>query len=148
MTKSYKYAIAYFLGFSFLLVLSGALLFEDKIGFSVRGVLDYYQGNEDRFMVEKSALGLMKIILPHIFAFALFSMVILHFLIFTKYRNTQKTIFLVYLVFITALLELSTPFLIINGLDFFAYVKLASFFLFEGLVIYVSFLLFLSVFKH
>ncbi len=147
MLKSYKYTIIYFIGFSFLLLISATLLFEEKIGFSVKEVLDYYAGNESRFMMQKSALGLLKIILPHIFAFGLFTMVILHFLIFTQYKNTQKIIFLIYLVFITAILEMLSPFFTINGFEFFAYIKLASFFLFEALIVYISFLLFWSIIK-
>ncbi len=147
MLKSYKYTIVYFISFSFLLLLSATLLFEEKIGFNLKNVLEYYAGNESRFIVQKSALGLLKIILPHIFAFGLFTMVILHFLIFTRYKNTQKIIFLIYLVFITAILEMLSPFFIINGFEFFAYIKLASFFLFEALIIYISFLLFWSIIK-
>ena len=148
MHKSYTYAILYFLSFSLLLVLSGFLLFDIKIGFSVQGVLDYYLGNEEVFTQEKTALGILKIVLPHIFAFALFSMVLLHFLVFTEHRDTPKAKGLIYLMFITALLEMTTPFFIINGYYFFAYVKLFSFFLFEGLIIYTGWLLFISIMKR
>lgn len=145
MLKSYKFAISYFLAFSLLLLISGALLFEEKIGFSVSGVLHYYLGNEENFVQAKSAMGIVKIILPHIFSFALFSMVLLHFSIFTKDRNTKKAVLLIYMIFITAFLELTSPFFIILGFTFFAYLKLLSFFLFEGLVIYISYLLFSSI---
>lgn len=147
MTHSYKYAISYFLAFSFLLLLSGALLFDEKIGFSVAGILDYYRGNEANFIVEKSAFSILKTILPHIFAFALFIMVISHFLIFTKHKENPKMLFLIFLIFITAGLEMFSPFFIINGFDFFAYMKLLAFFLFEGLTIYIAFLLFVSIVK-
>lgn len=145
MTQAYKYAILYFLVFSFLLLLSGILLFEHKIGFSVEGVLDYYLGNEEVFTQQKSSLGILKTILPHFFAFGLFCMVLLHFLVFTKKQKQMQTKVLVYLLFFSAILEITTPFLIINGYDFFAYIKLISFFVFQALVIYVAWLLFFSI---
>ncbi|MDQ7046015.1 MAG: hypothetical protein Q9M32_08900 [Sulfurimonas sp.] len=145
MTQAYKYSIAYFLLFTLLLLLSGALLFDDKIGFSIEGVLNYYLGNEEAFTQEKSAFGILKIILPHIFAFGLFCMVLLHFLVFTKQRNLKKTKALVYLLFISAFLEIGSPFLIINGYEFGAYIKLFSFFLFEALVLYTAYLLLFSI---
>lgn len=145
MIQSYKYAILYFLVFSLLLVLSGALLFEEKIGFSIAGVLNYYLGNEETFIQQKSTLAIFKTILPHIFAFGLFCMVILHFLIFTKNRYTKKAKLLIFVIFISSLLEIVSPFFIVNGFEFFAYIKLVSFFLFEGLIIYISWLLFSSI---
>ena len=142
MIKAYKYALLYFLLFSLLLLLSGGLLFEQKIGFSALDVLNYYEGNETLYIQKKSFLGILKIILPHLFAFGLFSMVALHFLIFTKKKNLQ---ILVYMVYLTALLEMLTPFFIINGFELFAYLKLLSFFLFQGLIIYILWLLFFSI---
>jgi len=145
MTQAYKYAILYFLVFSLLLLCSGILLFDHKIGFSIDGVLQYYLGSEETFTQEKTSLGILKIILPHLFAFGLFCMVLLHFLLFTNKRKLLQTKVLVYLLFTSAFLEITAPFLIINGYDFFAYVKLLSFFLFQALVIYTAWLLFFSI---
>jgi len=124
---------------------SSILIFENKIGFSINAILSYYQGNEQKFITAKTTTGLLKIMLPHIFAFGLFIMVVLHFLIFTKHRNQKKTRFLIYFVFIMAILELSSPFFIINGLDFFAYIKMFSFFGFELSLLYLFWLLFYSI---
>ena len=147
MTKAYKYAIVYFLLFSILLVISGIMLFEHKIGFSVQGVSEYYLGSEEKFMVAKSSTGILKIVLPHIFAFALFSMVLLHFLIFTKHRDTAHSKALIYLLFSSAALEIFSPFMILLGAEFFVFIKIASFVLFESLVIYIAWLLLNSIIK-
>ena len=144
MTKAYRYSIIYFLAFSLLLLLSSYLLFDTKIGFSYTGVLEYYLGNEEKFILAKTQLGVLKLILPHIFAFGLFMMVMLHFLIFTKYRNTRQVSFIIYASYITAFLELSSPFFILHGFEFFALVKLFSFFGVLLLTLYVSWLLFFS----
>ncbi len=145
MTKAYKLSIIYYLIFSLLLILSAYLLFDYKIGFNYQGVVDYYLGSEENFIPAKSFSGILKIILPHIFAFALLSMVLLHFLVFTKSRYKKNTLIVIYLTFITALLEIFTPFLIISGFEFFAYLKLISFFVFLSLILYISWLLFHSI---
>ena len=145
MTKAYRYSIVYFIVFSMLLVSSGIMLFEEKIGFEIHNILEYYLGNEEKFMVQKSYEGILKIVLPHIFAFGLFSMVILHFLVFTKYRDSTHAKSLIYTLFISAFLEIFSPFMIIFGAEFFAYIKIVSFVLFEGLVVYISWLLFNSI---
>ena len=145
MQKAYKFSILYFLLFSLMLLTSSILIFNEKIGFSVQSVLEYYQGNEDKFITAKSTSGILKIILPHIFVFGLFIMVILHFKVFTKSRNSQVFHFIIYGAFILGLLELFTPLLIIQGFVFFAYVKIAVFFLFEFLMLYVFWILLKSI---
>ncbi|WP_324170617.1 hypothetical protein [Sulfurimonas sp.] len=147
MTKAYKLSILYYLAFSILLILSAYMLFEHKIGFSYQGVVEYYTGNEDKFIIAKSFSGILKIVLPHIFVFGLLSMVLLHFLVFTKLRYKKSTLVLIYLTFFTAFTEIFSPFLIISGLEFFAYLKLLSFFVFSALILYISWLLLKSIIR-
>ena len=145
MTKAYKYSIVYFLVFSLLLILSGVLLFEYKIGFSVEQISSYYLGDEDKFINPQTSASILKITTPHIFAFGLFIMVLLHFLIFTKKRSSKTLKAVIYLTFLSAILELLSPFGIINNIEFFAYVKLLSFIIFDLLVLFSSWLLFRSI---
>ncbi len=145
MTTAYKYAIAYFLAFSILLLISSILIFEHKIGLSAGAVLEYYLGNAEKFMPAKSYGGMLKIVLPHLFAFGLFSMVILHFIVFTSQREKTRTKVLIYLTFMMAMLEMITPFLIIAGFESFAYLKLFSFLAFELLIVYSIWVLFSSI---
>ncbi|DAB27439.1 MAG: hypothetical protein A2513_04955 [Sulfurimonas sp. RIFOXYD12_FULL_33_39] len=145
MIKAYKLSIIYYVIFSLLLVLSAYMLFDYKIGFEYEHVINYYLGNEERFIPAKSFGGILKLILPHIFVFGLFGMVLLHFLVFTKLRYKKSTLTLIYLTFITALLEVATPFMIISGFKFFAYIKLFSFFLFLILILYTCWLIFYSI---
>ena len=145
MQKAYRFSILYFLAFSLLLLLSSVLLFNEKIGFSYDEVLAYYLGNEATFMLAKTPSGLLKIILPHIFAFGLFIMVVLHFVIFTKTNKKKIMPYLILVLFISGFVELFSPFLILYGLEFFAYLKLISFFVFEILFLYTFYLLFSSI---
>ena len=144
-SKEYKVIILYFLIFSLLLIWSSILLFEHKIGFSVDSIQTYYLGSIQENIREKTLFGLLKMVLPHLFAFGLFIMVLLHFLIFTKERGTLRAKSLIYIIFLSAFLEISSAFLIVLGIEFFAYVKLLSFAAFEVLIIYAIFLLFRSV---
>jgi len=145
LKKAYKFSILYFLLFALILLLSSYMLFEKKIGFSIDSVLEYYLGNEKKFTVMYSWSGMLKVILPHIFAFGLFSMVVLHFLIFTNSKHFKRTKVLILILFISGAFELLSPFFIINGFEFFAAVKLVSFFLFELNLLYLFYLLFFSI---
>lgn len=147
MQQAYRYTVFYFLLFSLLLLGSSLLLFDDKIGLSVHSVLEYYLGNEEKFLAQKSWATILKIILPHIFAFGLFFMVTLHFLLFTKHKQTKQFQRLSYAIFIVGFLELFSPYFIIMGLDIFAYVKLISFILLELLLLYTFWLLLLAIFN-
>lgn len=145
MQEAYKLSILYYLAFSLLLIVSAVMLFEHKIGFSYGAVLEYYIGNEEKFIPSQSASGILKIVLPHIFVFGLFFMVLLHFLVFTKLRYEKSLLTLIYAAFATALLEIFSPLLIINGFEFFAYIKLFSFFGLLAIILYISWLLFKSI---
>ena len=145
MQKAYKLSLLYYLAFSALLVVSAVMLFELKIGFSIESILQYYIGNEEKFISAKSSGAILKVVLPHIYVFGLLSMVLLHFLVFTKHRFKTSTLVIIWTTFISGLLEVFTPFAIINGLEFFAYLKLLSFVIFLGLILYLIYLLFHSI---
>ena len=146
--SAYKVAISYFILFCLLLLGSGAWIFAQKIGFSYHSVLSYYLGDTATFASPKTYEGVLKTILPHIFAFGLFVMVVLHFVIFTTKRNTKEFSVLIYLAFLSAFFEIFSPFMILEGFEFFAYIKIFSFFLFEGTVLYTLFILFKSIFYN
>ena len=146
MQKAYRYSILYFLLFSVLLLASSILLFDEKIGFSYREVVDYYLGNEALFTNAKTPIGLSKIILPHIFGFGLFIMVVLHFLVFTKINKSKYIYFIIIATFVSGFFELFSPFLILYGFEFFAYIKLFSFLVFQSLLLYIFWLLGMSIF--
>ena len=87
MKKSYRYAIAYFTLFGFLLLASGIWLFALKIGFSVDAITAYYLGSEAAYTQPKSVHGLFEVALPHLGSMGLFIMVTGHFLIFTPSKE-------------------------------------------------------------
>lgn len=123
------------------------MIFEHKIGFSAREISNYYLGDSSQFINAKTYMGVLKVTLPHILAFGLLSMVLLHFLVFTKYKDKRSTKILIYLVYISALTEIFTPLMIILGLEFFSYLKLISLVVFQTTLLYIVWLLFSSVMK-
>lgn len=148
MQQKYNSLVLYFVLFSTLLLGSAYLLFDAKIGFSYNEVLHYYQGDQTQFITAKSFSGILKIILPHIFAFGLFLMVLLHFGVFTAFRKRPLLRYFIYTLGIAAFVELFSPFFIIAGLGFFAYLKLLAFFVLEVGTLVFLWLLFRSVLTH
>jgi len=126
-------------------MLSGIMIFEHKIGFSVQNIANYYLGDAAQFINAKTYSGVLKTILPHIISFALFSMVLLHFLIFTKHRNKTNIKVLIFVMYMSAFVEIFSPMLILFGYEIFTYFKLLSFGLFMGTVFYTLWLLFRSI---
>ena len=124
------------------------MLFYIKIGFSIECILEYYLGNEEKFVAQKTWSGMLKVILPHIFAFGLLSMVLLHFLIFTKFKHTNAIQKMIFILFLSGALEILSPFFIINGFTLFAYIKLVSLFVFEVTLLSIFYLLFFSIRKE
>jgi len=145
LQQAYRYSILYFLAFSLLLLASSILLFNERIGFSYGSVLEYYLGNEESFIMAKRPSGLLKIILPHIFGFGLFIMVVLHFVMFTKTNKKRIMPYLISATFISGFIELFSPFFILYGFEFFAYLKLLSLFVFESLLLYMFWILYSSI---
>lgn len=135
MHRSYKVFILYFLAFNALLLVSAMTIFNTKIGFLPKEVFDYY--------AHKTLMGILKVHLPHLLVFGLFGMVLLHFLVFTQYKNQTKNLAIFF--FASAFLELLSPLLMVYGFSFFAYLKVFSFITFYLLIIYVSMLILFDI---
>lgn len=135
LNSAYKGVVFYFLPFIWLLLISALALYAQKIGFTPQAVLDYY--------TPKTLGGVLKVNLPHIFVFGLLSMVMLHFVVFTQHQKQLKL--LNFIIYISGFMELFSPVGIIFGVEFFSYVKLISFFVFNGGFFYISLLLMHSI---
>jgi len=147
MHQSYRFAIAYFALFGMLLLISGMVLFFSKIGFSYGAVESYYLGSEALFTGPKSSYGLLETALPHLGSMGLFVMVTGHFLLFSDKRRKQLALRTVTALFISALLDIFSGFLIVEGWSFFIWVKLAAFALLQLLGLFLLWLLFSAVWQ-
>ena len=147
MHQSYRVAIAWFALFGALLLASGMVLFLSKIGFSYEAVKSYYLGSETLFINPKSSYGLLETALPHLGSMGLFIMVTGHFLLFSDQRKKRLAKKTVVFLFIAALLDIFSGFLIVEGWTFFVWVKLLAFGLLQLLGLYLLWLLFSAVWQ-
>jgi hypothetical protein len=147
MHQSYRFAIAYFVLFGLLLLASGMVLFFSKIGFTYEAVESYYLGSQALFTTSKSSYGLLEVALPHLGAMGLFIMVTGHFLLFSTKAKKQRAKHLVIALFVLALLDIFSGFLIVDGWTLFIWLKLFSFMFLQLLGLYLLWLLFSAVWQ-
>ncbi|TYO99670.1 hypothetical protein EDC39_102195 [Geothermobacter ehrlichii] len=122
------------LGFFYLYFLlhwaTGLLMFHDKLGFSLTGVIRYYLGDPERFMNPRSFSGLLEVTHFHLFAMGLFFVIFTHLLLFTPYADRIKRL-LIWLLAATIAGDLAAGWLIRYLSSSFAWLKLASFWGFQ-----------------
>lgn len=140
MHQAYRLSIFYFTLFALLLLATGLTLFISKIGYSFADISNYYAGNEALFINAKSSYGQLETAVPHLGGMGLFIMVMGHFLLFAS-KKAKKHMRLVFiLLFIVALLDIFSGFLISSGLNFFTIVKFFSFLILISLSLYITLL--------
>ena len=144
MHQSYRFAIPYFTIFGVLLLLSGATLFISKLGISYESVSTFYLGNVEQFSQPKSSYGLLETALPHLGAMGLFIFVSAHFMLFTPKKARQRALVPALVLFVAALLDIGSGFLIIQGWTFFVSVKIIAFLTLQTVGLYLLFLVFKS----
>jgi hypothetical protein len=124
------------LNFSF--VFFNFVLFVNKVGFGISGIVDYYLGNPQKFMKPKSTLGLIEISYFHFLPMALYLVTLSHFVFLVSNKfNVGLTISL----FLSALVDNVSGILIILFGGSFAVVKFISFFILQILLLISSFVL-------
>jgi len=125
-----------------LQLLSGLWLFIEKFGLVPCEIYTYFAGDEERFIMKKSFEGLLETAVPHFIAISTTIFVYAHFLLFTSIISTQKKQLLISSLFLSALVDIFSPFGMIYGFEFFAWMKLIAFWSFEmlmGLLLYILF---------
>jgi len=124
------------LGFCYLYFLlhwgTGLIMFFSKLGFSAASVARYYRGDPELFMNPRSFAGLLEVTHFHLFAMGLFFVVFCHLLCFTGLaRRRQQTLIL--LLAGTILGDLASGWLVRYLAAGFAWFKLGSFVLLQGI---------------
>lgn len=113
---------------------SGIWLFSTKYGLSPNEVYTYFAGSEAEFIMPKSFEGLMETAAPHFIAISTTLFVFAHFLLFTQVISEKKKQLLIASLFLTAAIDILSPFGMICGYAFFAWIKLIAFWSFEMLM--------------
>ena len=129
---------------------SGIWLFIAKYGITPSAIYTYFAGNEALFVMAKSFEGLMETAVPHFLAISLTIFVYAHFLLFTKIISEKQKWWLILGLFLSASIDIFSPFAMIYGYEVFAWFKLIAFFVFEILMaglLAVLFLVFLRAQK-
>lgn len=125
-----------------LQLLSGVYLFIEKFGLLPSDVFTYFAGDEENFIMAKSFEGLLETAVPHFIAISTSIFVYAHFLLFTNVISEKKKQLLVASLFISAIIDIFSPFGMLYGFEFFAWSKLIGFWSFEilmGLLLYILF---------
>lgn len=126
-----KVILAFFYVYFLLHWVTGILMFRAKLGFSTQEVVRYFLGDPEQFMNPRSFIGLLEVTHFHLFAMGLFFVVFSHLLLFSPFRETTKAI-LTWLLGLSLLLDIVSPWLIRYVAAPFAWLKLGSFWVLQG----------------
>ena len=128
-----------FLAYTLILWLTNAGLYFSKMGLTPGSVVDYYRGNEERFLQPRSVQGLIEVLHFHSFAMGLLLLTLTHLVLFVPISTRAKTCGIA-TAFISGLAgELSGW-----GVRFlhpgFAYLKIGFFVTLEGVIFWLMLL--------
>jgi hypothetical protein len=132
--KLYILLLLFAISLIILQLTSGIWLFIEKYGLSPSEIYMYFAGNEEKFIMAKSFEGLIETAVPHFLAISTIIFVYGHFLLFTKVISEKKKQLLILGLFISASIDIFSPFLIIQGYEIFAWFKIIAFWSFEILM--------------
>jgi hypothetical protein len=110
---------------------SNALLYFGKMGLTYGSVVEYYLGNEERFLSPRSYQGLLEVTHFHLFAMGMLLMVLTHLILFVPASNRSK-LWLIVVPFLAALLDEGAGWAVRFAHPVFAYAKIAGFLLLQG----------------
>lgn len=116
--------------FSLVFLFSNLLNFYTKMGFSPKGIKDYFLGNPELFIKKKSFEGLFKVLYPHIVAVGIYSLVVAHLLPFTGMKR-NKSLYLGLFIFLSSSMNHLFGLLLLYLGSPFDYLKLISFWSFQ-----------------
>jgi len=122
--------VLYALYVAALWVTNGMLYF-DKMGLTPGSVIDYYLGNEERFLQPRSYRGLLEVSHFHLFAMGMLLLVLTHLMLFVPLADRVKA-WLIAVPFLAAALDEGAGWLVRFAHPVFAWAKIAGFLLLQG----------------
>lgn len=142
-----KVVVSCFLAYTLILWVTNAGLYFSKMGLTPSSVVEYYRGNEEKFLQPRSLQGLLETLHFHAFAMGMLLMTLTHLVLFVPISMRAKGLGIAVAFSSGILGELSSW-----GVRFvhpaFAYLKIACFLLLEGailwLVVVVAYALFVN----
>ncbi len=131
-----KVVVSCFLAYTFILWVTNAGLYFAKMGLTPSSVVEYYRGNEEKFLQPRSLQGLLETLHFHAFAMGMLLMTLTHLVLFVPISMRTKGLGIA-IAFSSGIGgELSGW-----GVRFvhpaFAYLKVACFLLLEGAILWL-----------
>lgn len=113
-----------------LLWITNILIYTEKMGLDYGSVSEYYLGSEEDFRNPVSYLGLLEITHIHLFLFAMALLLVNHLTVFLRLPQFAKLL-LILISFTSGLSDIGSGWLIRYVTPSFAYLKIASFIVFQ-----------------
>ncbi len=110
--------------------LTNALLYFNKMSLSYASVVEYYLGNEDRFLPARSYQGMLEVSHFHLFAMGMLLLVLTHLVLFVPIANRIK-LALIVTPFVSAALDGGAGWAVRFVSPLFAWAKIAGFLLLQ-----------------
>jgi hypothetical protein len=111
--------------------LTNGLLYFEKMGLTPGSVLEYYRGNEEKFLQPRSFQGLLEVSHFHLFAMGMLLLVLTHLMLFVPLADRAKA-WLIAVPFLAGALDEGAGWLVRYGHPVFAWAKIAGFLLLQG----------------
>jgi hypothetical protein len=111
--------------------LTNALLYFEKMGLAPSSVVEYYRGNEERYLSPRSYQGMLEVSHFHLFAMGMLLLVLTHLMLFVPLADRTKA-WLIAVPFLAAGLDEGAGWLVRFGHPAFAVAKVAGFLLLQG----------------
>jgi hypothetical protein len=112
------------------------LLYFSKMNVTPQSVISYYRGSEIDFIPARTYQSMLEVTHFHLPMIAIVVLLLTHLLIFAPFSNPAKVGFIV-MAFLAALLNEASSWLVRFASPSFAYLKIGSFLLFEGMVAFL-----------
>jgi hypothetical protein len=125
-----------FLFYTFILWVTNAGMYFAKMGLTPSSVVDYYRGNEDRYLQPRSLQGLLEVLHFHAFAMGMLLMTLTHLLLFVPISMRIKA-WGIATAFITGITGEVAGWAVRFVHPLFAYLKIASFLALEGVLLWL-----------
>lgn len=110
---------------------TNALLYFEKMSLAPSSVVEYYLGDEERFLQPRTYQGMLEVSHFHLFAMGMLLLVLTHLMLFVPLADRAKA-WLIALPFLAAGLDEGAGWLVRFGHPAFASAKVAGFVLLQG----------------
>jgi hypothetical protein len=131
-----KVIVSCFLVYTLILWVTNAGLYFAKMSLAPSSVIDYYLGNEDKFMQPRSVQGLLEVLHFHTFAMGMLLMTLTHLVLFVPISMRTKACGIA-IAFFSGIGDELSGWAVRFIHPVFAYAKIGCFLLLEGAILWL-----------